>query len=68
MHNPIIMKKKIVILLLLCISVLCHAQRITLGSNSPLQKLQIAEMAVTNLYVDSVDEGKLVEDAIRGML
>ena len=37
-------------------------------SNHPLRKLNIAEMAITNLYVDSVDEGKLVEDAIRGML
>ena len=33
-----------------------------------LRKLQIAEMAVTNLYVDSVDEQKLVEDGIRGMI
>lgn len=30
--------------------------------------MQYAEIAVTNLYVDSVDEKKLVEDAIRGML
>ena len=45
-----------------------HAQQLNFSNNSPLQKLQIAEMAVTNLYVDSVDEGKLVEDAIRGML
>ena len=36
--------------------------------NHPLRKLNIAEMAITNLYVDSVDEVKLVEDAIRGML
>lgn len=35
---------------------------------SPLRKLQIAEFAITNLYVDSLDEKKLVEDAIRGML
>ncbi|MBO5185859.1 MAG: S41 family peptidase [Prevotella sp.] len=33
-----------------------------------LRKLNIAELAVYNLYVDSVDENKLVEDAIRGML
>lgn len=38
------------------------------SSDSPLRKLQIAEMAVNNLYVDKVDENKLVEDAIRGML
>ena len=35
---------------------------------SPLRKLQIAEFAITNLYVDSIDEKKLVEDAIVGML
>ena len=39
-----------------------------MGEDSPLRKLQIAEMAVTNLYVDSVNEEKLVEDGIRGML
>ena len=44
------------------------AQRINLGSDSPMRKLQIAEMAITNLYVDSVDEKKLVEDGIRGMI
>ena len=33
-----------------------------------LRKLNIATMAVKALYVDEVDEGKLVEDAIRGML
>ena len=42
--------------------------RINMGGDSPLRKLQIAEMAVTNLYVDSVNEDKLVEDGIRGML
>ncbi len=42
--------------------------RFNLGNNSPIRKLQIAEMAITNLYVDTVDESKLVEDAIRGML
>ena len=42
--------------------------RIKTGSDSPLRKLQIAEMAINGLYVDSVDEQKLVEDGIRGML
>lgn len=32
------------------------------------RKLQIALYAVSNLYVDSTDESKLVEDAITGML
>lgn len=39
-----------------------------LKNNSPLRKLQLAEMAITNFYVDSVNEQKLSEDAIRGML
>ena len=39
-----------------------------LKSDSPLRKLQLAEMAITNFYVDSVNEQKLSEDAIRGML
>ena len=42
--------------------------RINNSENSPLRKLQYAEVAINNLYVDSVDEQKLVEDAIRGML
>ncbi len=33
-----------------------------------IRKLNIAEMAIRSLYVDEVDEQKLVEDAIRGML
>lgn len=33
-----------------------------------LRKLSIAELAISKLYVDSVDEKKLVEDGIRGML
>ena len=42
--------------------------KIKTGSDSPLRKLQIAEMAINGLYVDSVNEQKLVEDGIRGML
>ena len=42
--------------------------RMSYNDDSPLRKLQYAEVAITNLYVDSVDEKKLVEDAIRGML
>lgn len=34
----------------------------------PVHKLQYAEQAVARLYVDSVDQDKLVEDAIKGML
>ncbi len=42
--------------------------KIDYGYDSPIRKLQIAEMAISNLYVDSVDEKKLVEDGIRGMI
>ena len=42
-----------------------HAQH---RDDASLRKLQIAEMAINSLYVDSVDEQKLVEDGIRGML
>ena len=41
---------------------------IVVNAGTPLRKLQIAELAIGNLYVDSVDQQKLVEDAIRGML
>lgn len=33
-----------------------------------IRKLQMAQVAITSLYVDSVDQKKLAEDAIRGML
>ena len=36
--------------------------------DSPARKLQLAEFAITNLYVDPVDEGKMVEEAIKKML
>lgn len=46
-----------------------HAQlRLNLGADSPLRKLQLAEMYINAQYVDTVNETKLVEDAIRGML
>lgn len=38
------------------------------GIFSGLRKLQIATAAIEELYVDSVNEQKLVEDGIRGML
>ena len=57
--------KRIFTLLLLCLSISCaFAQRIT----ESLHKMQYAEMVINSLYVDSVDEVKLVEDGIRGML
>lgn len=37
-------------------------------SNTGLKKLSMAESAITQLYVDTINEEKLVEDAIKGML
>ena len=61
------MKKAIIILLMMSLlPVIGKAQiRGNIGNSSPLRKLQLAEMAITNFYVDSVDEQKLTEDAIR---
>ena len=62
-------KKTALMAAMLCQSLFGAAQfRIGSGDDSSLRKLQFTEMAITNLYVDSVDEKKLVEDAIRGML
>ena len=46
-----------------------HAQekKHTKESN-PVRKLQLAQFAITNLYVDQIDDNKLVESAIKGML
>ena len=63
------MNKTFASLLLCMASMNAHAQfRINNSDDSPLRKLQFAEIAISNLYVDSVDEKKLVEDGIRGML
>ena len=62
---------KIFLSVMLCLSAFGSAQaqfRINSADDSPLRKLNIAEISINNLYVDSVDEKKLVEDAIRGML
>lgn len=53
----------------LLVSMSVSAQfRLNMGENSPLRKIMIADMAIQSLYVDSVNESKLAEDAIRGML
>lgn len=61
------MKKLIVVLLGLILTMGVEAQK-SKSSEENLRKLFMAETAITNLYVDSVDEKKLVEDAIIGML
>ncbi len=57
------LRSTIFALIVMAISIGVTAQKV-----NPLRKLQIAELAIGNLYVDSVDQQKLVEDAIRGML
>ena len=63
------MKKYLFAAICLFVALSASAQmRIRMGKDSPLEKLARAEVAINNLYVDSVDENKLVEDAIKGML
>ena len=58
--------RKIILLTVCLISLGAAAQKH--ASDDNVRKLLNAEMAIANLYVDSIDDGKLVEDAIRGML
>ncbi|MDR0894392.1 MAG: S41 family peptidase [Prevotellaceae bacterium] len=60
--------KRFVALYIIGIYAICPLQAQRTSSNSQTRKLQIAEFAINNLYVDPVDENKLVEEAIRGML
>lgn len=53
--------------LLSLVALTAQAQK-ALGPNEPLFKLLRAEQAINALYVDSLNEKKLIEDAIRGML
>ena len=56
--------------LLACFFSICElqAQAENTMMASPIRKLQLAEFAIANLYVDKTDENKLVEKAIIGML
>ena len=60
--------RKILLAALALLTTIGVQAQLRLGDKSPKSKLHMAEMAITNLYVDTVDENKLVEDAIRGML
>ncbi len=51
---------------LLAMTALASARAQT--GDEAMRKLQMAQFAITNLYVDTVDEHKLVEEAITGML
>ena len=62
------MKKIIHIICFALFPTMVFAQILKPNDDSAIRKLHIAEMAIKSLYVDSVDEQKLVEDGIRGML
>ena len=59
------MKKLFIIFVLAIVTTIVYAQ---FTKFTPNQKLRTAEQAVALYYVDTVNEDKLVEDAIRGML
>lgn len=62
-------RKAGVAIVFLLLPFLASAQlKFRFGKNEPAQKLQTAESLIRNSYVDSVDEAKLVEGGIRGML
>ena len=57
--------------LLLCIPPAAMAQRggkKMSATEMALRKISMAQLAISSLYVDSVDENRLAEDAITGML
>ena len=58
-------KTLLAIALCLAVSITAIAQR---SMPQAMQKLLNAEYAISSLYVDSVNEDKLIEDAIKGML
>ena len=59
------MMKKLYILLVCLWAMNTQAQNF---GTPAMRKLQMAEFAIANLYVDKVDEDKLVEEAIVKML
>lgn len=60
------MKKILLLCFCLCAAFVVQAQNTT--TTPAARKLQMAEFLITNLYVDKVDEEKLVEEAIIKML
>ena len=67
-HGTVKVITSMMLYLLIGFSTASAQLRFDFGKDSPLRKLQMAELAISNLYVDSVDESKLVEDGIRGMI
>ena len=68
-HDMNALKTVLLSAALALIPLISHAQlKEQSGGKEAIRKLQLAEMAISNLYVDEVDDNILVEDAIRGML
>lgn len=58
------MKRKLILLVMACCACAMQAQ----NNNTALRKLQMAEYAISRLYVDTVNEERIVEEAITAML
>ena len=59
--------RKTFFFLMLAVAMQTSAQ-LTMPNEDAMRKLQMAQVAISSIYVDEVDDNKLVEDAIRGML
>ena len=59
---PVLKRSKLLTILLVCVAMAAQAQ------NSPEEKFNMAMYAVTNMYVDSVNKAKFVDDEIAKML
>lgn len=59
---PVLKRSKLITILLVCVAMAAQAQ------NSPEEKFNMAMYAVTNMYVDSVNKAKFVDDEIAKML
>ena len=59
---PALKRSKLITILLVCMAMAAQAQ------NSPEEKFNMAMYAVTNMYVDSVNKAKFVDDEIAKML
>ena len=60
--------KRNITLIFIFSAILAGMVAIAKSVRNPMEKLQWAEYAISQFYVDSVNEDKLVEDAIKGML
>ncbi len=58
-------RQLVIILAAIAAAMPCSAQT---SLDDAIRKLRMAQVAISSIYVDEVDDGKLAEDAIRGML